>query len=175
MPYLAAAVANSFLDIAKSAGEPVDPMKVQKLVYFAHGWHLGFARGALSAEYAQAWRWGPVFPKLYGAVKIWGSEPIMDSVSAMEINRSKFRWSTPSIPSEDTFAMQLIARVWEVYGHMSGPALSQLTHELDGPWDVIRKKNRDSRNQVIPNQLIQKYFHQKIQEIRLNAEERTRS
>ena len=86
MPYLVVAVANSFLDIAKSAGKLVDPMKVQKLVYFAHGWHLGFEQGALSAEYAQAWRWGPVFPKLYDAVKIWGSETIMDSVSAMEIN-----------------------------------------------------------------------------------------
>ena len=172
MPYLAAAVANSFLNIAKSEGGLVDPMKVQKLVYFAHGWHLGFERGALSAEYAQAWRWGPVFPKLYGAVKIWGSEPIMDSVSAMEINHSKFRWSTPSIPSEDTFAMELTERVWKVYGHMSGPALSQLTHEPDGPWDVIRKKNPALRNQVIPNHLIQKNFYQKI---RLNAEERTRS
>ena len=39
-------------------------------MYFGHGWHLGYGQGALSAEHAQAWRWGPVFPELYHAVKI---------------------------------------------------------------------------------------------------------
>ena len=61
MQYPAAAVANNLLHIAEAAGESVDPMKVQKLVYFAHEWHLGYDRGALSAELAQAWRWGQFF------------------------------------------------------------------------------------------------------------------
>ena len=99
MPYPAAAVANSFLDIAKVAEESVDPMKVQKLVYFAHGWHLGYDRGALSTELAQAWRWGPVFPDLYHAVKIWGNRAIAKPVRALEFDRGKLRWSTPSVPN----------------------------------------------------------------------------
>lgn len=166
MPYLAAAVANSFLDVAKSAGEPVDPMKLQKLVYFGHGWHLGYGRGALSAEYAEAWRWGPVFLELYHAVKIWGGRPIMEPVRAVEINHGSIRRSTPRIPSGEDFANKLVKRVWEVYGHMSGPALSQLTHERGGPWQVIRDR---SPGEVIPNSLIRDYFAQQLQQLKKNA------
>ena len=163
MPHLATAIANSFLDIAKSAGEPIDPMKIQKLVYFGHGWHLGYGQGALSAEYAQAWRWGPVFPELYHAVKIWGSGPIMKPVRAFHIDSGKLRWNTPRIPSNETFAIRLAERVWEVYGHMSGLALSQLTHEQDGPWRVVRDMHPGERDLVIPNPLIRDYFARKLQ------------
>ena len=60
--------------------------------------------------------------------------------------------------------MALMKRVWEVYGPMSGLALSQLTHDQRGPWDVIRKKYPDAQRQPIPNRLIQKHFERKIQE-----------
>ncbi len=163
MPYPAATVANGLLQIAKAAGKPVDPMKIQKLVYFAHGWHLGYKRGALSAELAQAWRWGPVFPDLYHAVKIWGNRQIVKPVRAFEFDPDKLRWSTPSIPPEDNFALRLIERVWEVYGHMSGPALSQLTHEQGGPWQVIRDKDPGAGNLLIPNSIIRDYFARKLQ------------
>lgn len=163
MPYPAVAVANNLLHIAKAAGESVDPMKVQKLVYFAHGWHLGYDRGALSAELAQAWRWGPVFPDLYHAVKLWGNRAIAKPVRAFEFDRGKLRWSTPSVPPEDIFAVGLIERVWEVYGHMSGLALSQLTHERGGPWQVIRAIEPGARNLVISNHIIREYFARKIQ------------
>lgn len=163
MTYLAAAVANSFLDVAKSAGEPVDPMKLQKLVYFGHGWHLGYDRGALSAENAEAWRWGPVFPELYHAVKIWGSGPVLEPVRVFEVNDGRRRWSTPDLPSGENFTKKLVERVWEVYGHMSGPALSQLTHEPGSPWQVIRDRNPGKRDVVIPNSLIREHFAQKLQ------------
>ena len=161
MPYQTAAVANSFLDIAESKGELTDQMKLQKLVYFAHGWHLGFGEGALNV--AEAWRWGPVFPDLYRAMRRWGAGKIKDRARAAEMHGKRIRISIPSIPSADAFAIRLIERVWDVYGGMSGPALSQLTHEPGGPWDVIRKKNPGARNQVIPNRLIQEHFKQKIQ------------
>lgn len=164
MTYLAVAIANSFLDIANAAGEPVDPMKIQKLAYFGHGWHLGYRLGALSAEHAEAWRWGPVFPELYHAVKTWGSGPIMEPVQVFGgLDRGKLRWSAPRIPTENTPATSLLQRVWEVYGQMSGPALSQLTHEPDGPWDVIRAQRPGARNLVIPNPLIREHFQQKIE------------
>ena len=62
MLYRTAEIANSFLGITKSKGKSVDPMQLQKLVYFSHGWHLGYGRGALSAESVKAWRWGTSLP-----------------------------------------------------------------------------------------------------------------
>lgn len=163
MPYPVAAVANSFLDVGKSVGEPIDPMKMQKLVYFAHGWHLGYGLGALSADHAQAWRWGPVFPELYHAVKIWGSGAIMRPVSTVEVDGGQFRPNTPTVPAS-TVAVQLIRRVWDIYGHMNGLALSQLTHVHGGPWQVVRERSPGERNLVIPNSLIREYFARKLQE-----------
>ena len=164
MQYLAVAIANSFLDIAESAGAPVDPMKLQKLVYFGHGWYLGYEARALSAENAQAWRWGPVFPELYHEVKRWGSGPIMKSATVFSgFEDGKLRWNAPKIPPEDIFAHKLIQRVWEVYGYMSGLALSQLTHDPDGPWYRIWSENAGARNAEIPNRIIGEYFAQKIQ------------
>jgi uncharacterized phage-associated protein len=165
MPYLPVAIANSFLDIANAAGEPMDPMKIQKLTYFGHGWHLGYGLGALSAENAEAWRWGPVFPELYHAVKAWGSGPIMKPIRVFDaFDGGKLRWSAPRIPTEEALATNLIQRVWDVYGRMSGLALSRLTHEPDGPWSVTWSKSPGVRHLVIPNALIRRYFEQKIQE-----------
>ena len=169
MPYSPAAVANSLLYTTESDGETLDPMKLQKLVYFSHGWHLAYERGALSAEHAQAWRWGPVFPTLYNAVKMWGSEPIMKPVEAWGVVYDERKWDTPSIPSDDVSATKLIKRVWEVYGRMSGWALSQLTHEEGGPWHTVYSKNPDARDVVIPDDLIRDYFASKLKANKANA------
>ena len=110
--YLPVAIANTFWDIARSAGRSVDPMKIQKLVYFAHGWHLGLEKGPLSSEHAEAWRWGPVFPDLYHSVKKWGRDPIDEPI----ITFVDVQWTAPQLSPADEFALQLTNRVWEVYG-----------------------------------------------------------
>ena len=170
--YLSEAIANSFLSISKSAGEPIDPMKTQKLVYFAHGYHLGFQEGALSAENVQAWRWGPVFPELYHAVKVYGSGPIMNPLQAVEFDGASMQWTTPKIPEEGDFTNRLIRRIWDVYGGMTGVALSQLTHEEGSPWDKIHKQYPDDRDIVIPNSLIREDFERKIEHARQSRTDR---
>lgn len=160
MSYVTAQVANSFLAIVKKTGESLDPMKIQKLVYFSHGWHLGFDEGPLCAEYAQAWRWGPVFPDLYHTVKVWGRGPVREPLRVF--SPAAQQWEAPVVPPTDVFATNLIERVWEVYGPLTGLKLSQITHEADGPWDVTRKNHPGQRDVVIPNDLIQEYFAKKI-------------
>lgn len=154
MPYSSVAIANRFLDLARRDGVKLTPMQLQKLVYFAHGWHLGFEQGPLSAEHAQAWQWGPVFPKLYHAMKRWGGGPIEERV--------KLNGGEPVIPASADFPWRLIDRAWEVYGHMSGPALSQLSHDPEGPWHKIRSESYDARGIDIPNAMICDYFKAKV-------------
>ena len=40
MPFDPRAVANRLLDLGRERRLTIDPMKVQKLIYYAHGWHL---------------------------------------------------------------------------------------------------------------------------------------
>ena len=166
MPYSSAAIANRFLDLARRDGIELTPMQIQKLVYFAHGWHLGFEQGPLSAEHAQAWQWGPVFPELYHAIKKWGGGPIGERVSVMRVELSGDEYRlvqrTPTIAESDSFSSRLVDRAWEVYGDMSGPALSQLSHDPNGPWSRIRTKSRAERGVDIPDELIRVYFEAKL-------------
>ena len=67
--YPAAAVANHLLHIAKAAGESVDPMEGQKLVYFAHAWHLGYDGRRLKRRTRTGLAMGPAFPDLHHDVK----------------------------------------------------------------------------------------------------------
>lgn len=49
----ALAIANEFIDLAAEREEQLTPMKLQKLVYYAHGWWLGLTSQPL------AWRGNP--------------------------------------------------------------------------------------------------------------------
>ena len=152
MPHTSIAVANGFLTIAGMGF--VDPLKIQKLVYFAHGWHLGFDMGPLSSENARAWRWGPVFPKLYYAVRSWGNTPIGELIVDLS---GRGEVTTRRVPSSDN-ASKLIERVWEVYGDQTGLSLSHMTHVDDGPWKETRDDAPDALSPVIPDSLICNYF-----------------
>ena len=65
MTYDVRAVANFFLDQAQEEGQKLDHMKLQKLAYIAHGWHLAITGEPLFHERVEAWPYGPVIPDLY--------------------------------------------------------------------------------------------------------------
>ncbi len=166
MSFASAAIANSFLDLAKQGGSALTPMQLQKLVYFSHGWHLAFDQGPLSAEHAQAWRWGPVFPELYHALKRWGGDAVSEPVRVMRAQLSDDGYqlveTIPTVPESTPFSPELISRVWTVYGTMSGSALSRLSHDPDGPWHKIRTESRGVRGIDIPDVMIADYFKAKL-------------
>ena len=164
MPYEPCGIANNVLEIAEANGAQLSPMKLQKLVYFGHAWHLGLDHGALSSEAAEAWQWGPVFPSLYHAVKTWGSGPIIEPITQIVLKspmvaglpRRRLR-TTPRIPDTDQYALSLLERIWEVYGGMTALQLSAITHERGGPW---RQAYGDGtiRSVVIPDESIAVFY-----------------
>src|SRR5208282_4587731 len=70
--YPSMAVANWFIENLSR----VDPLKLQKLVYFAHGWHLALRDQPLIDELVEAWDYGPVVPSLYHQFKRYGNQSI---------------------------------------------------------------------------------------------------
>lgn len=162
--YSPKAVANHFLGLRHERKRgPVTQMKLHKLVYFAHGWHLGIKETPLLDEMVEAWDYGPVVPTLYYEFKAFGADPI--NRLAADFNHLTHAYDiVPQVHSSDTFVLELLDRVWEVYGVMSAGQLSALTHRTGSPWTATRNEHPGIRRVDIPNRLIQQYFANKVKE-----------
>lgn len=155
MMYNPKAIANEFLNLAEDDSASIDPMKIQKLIFYAHGWYLALYDVPLIDEIVEAWQYGPVLPSLFYEFKEFGASPIKRR--ALEFD-SDLESTEPYIPREDERPINVIRRIWEVYGGFSALQLSEMSHTEGGPWDHIRKSYPGIRNPQIPNELIMKHF-----------------
>lgn len=158
MPYSTKAVANLLLDLAKDRSLPVSPMKLQKLLFFAHGWHLALANEPLLDEPVEAWQYGPVIDSLYHAFKHCGTRPI--SGYATEFDIEDLQDITPVLSDSDKAQVgPLLNEVLDVYGKFSAVQLSNMTHEPGTPWDdTWRATGGLRRNADIDDAKIKAYF-----------------
>ena len=143
----ASIVANFFLKKGLEDNIRIDPMKLIKLVYIAHGWCLAVLdQDLLHGEKVEAWQHGPVIPSLYHEFKRFGKNQIDDD---------QYSWSLVS-DQDDEFknkvlfindlsdvdkslkkkVITILDTVWHSYRNYSGWGLSQKTHEEDSPWSV---------------------------------------
>jgi uncharacterized phage-associated protein len=153
-------VATYFIEKGISDCKPIDNLKTQKLVYIAHGWHLGFFDMPLIKEDIQAWTYGPVIPALYKRLKHWGKSPI--TVTPQDNVLALFK---SKLPSDETMLDEvqtllrnkiiLLDDVWKHYGKKTSPELVSLTHQPDTPWS---KWWRGFLNTEIPNEEIHLYY-----------------
>lgn len=150
MPYSAKAIANNFIDRANAAGQEITPMKMQKLVYIAHGWHLAVHDEPLIDETVEAWKFGPVIPSLFQAFKRYGASPITDYAGDARLpNDAKVR--------------DVINQVMGVYGNKDAIYLMRLTHAKGSPWRSVRDEgNISPYGEVIGDDVIKNHFAQLI-------------
>jgi uncharacterized phage-associated protein len=143
-------------------------MQVQKLVYFAHGWHLAITGEPLIDEQVEAWKWGPVIRSIYRDFREYGSKPIDSKYCPMH-----FQWeggktyfthlaapSVDDIPDKAEFTKRFLDKVWSIYGKYTAYQLSNLTHLPDTPWQKTVQKHggRPPKNTDIPSEIIRDYF-----------------
>ena len=148
----ARAIANSFLEIAKQNGKSLTNMQLQKLVYFAHGWHLALTGDPLLTDAVMAWTFGPVIPPLYNSLKSHDNGIITEPIRRKDdLTGEIFLVKEP----QTEYVEKLLQSVWEAYGHLSGAQMSYLTHQPKTPWDQTWKNKKFS---VIPNHLIKEHF-----------------
>ncbi|WP_309232563.1 Panacea domain-containing protein [Cylindrospermum sp. FACHB-282] len=122
----------------EDAGDLISNLKLQKLLYYAQGFHLALYDKPLFSEPIEAWRYGPVVPEVYHEYKNCGSDaiPIPE-----DIDFSKFNEQT----------VELLNEVYNVYGQFSAWKLRNMTHNED-PWKDT------SVGDVIIFQSLKKYF-----------------
>jgi len=150
MAYPASLIAYAFVKKGIDEGNFVTQMKLQKLVYFAQGYHLARFGEPLLKENFEAWMYGPVVPDIYHDFKLYGSRYIT--------NTKEFMPSFDDIiPSRlDEKASEAINYTWEVLKDYSAMSLSNWTHEVNSPW--AKTYDPDRKSTPIPNEEIKKYF-----------------
>lgn len=147
------AVARYFIEKAKASGVELTPMKLVKLLYIAHGWHLALLGKPLIREPIQAWKYGPVIESIYHGFKRLGNKPI-PSDEAANLARADFSTETNA----------LLQHVWNKYSTLTALNLSALTHQPGTPWHTVweREGGKIYRGEVIPNEIIRAFYMSKL-------------
>ncbi len=153
-------VANFFIQTAIDAGcTDLSQLKLQKLVYFAHGWHLGLSGNPLFSEPVQAWRYGPVIQSLRREFRAFGSLPINKKARDIKIENGVLR--EYDVPLKEPEAISpFLSRIWDLYGKFTPIQLTNMTHEEGTPWHqiAVHYQFQIPLGITIPNDLIQSYF-----------------
>ena len=160
MAYSAKAVANVLLALGVRDRIDIDPMKLQKLLYYCHGWHLAIEGTALLDETVEAWKYGPVVGSIYREFAEFGNQPITRKATRVNCEDGNAIVVAPRIPLADVQTRAMIDRVWGVYKGYTGGQLSNSTHVPGGPWDqtVSRYGGNPPKGKDIDDEVIRRWF-----------------
>ncbi len=116
-------VSDFFLSLCEpNAGDTISNLKMQKLLYYAQGFHLALFNEPLFPEKVMAWQYGPVVEEVYQDYREF-------SEGAIPVPR---RMNT-KVFDEDT--KDFLKEIYQVYGQFSALRLMQLTHS-ESPWNT---------------------------------------
>lgn len=124
----------------------VTNLSLNKILYFANMFYLGTKGTPLLDEQFEAWMYGPVLPRLYNKLKMYGAQSIPNRFYGVsDIEDQKIAEFLKNIASR-----LLILEPWK---------LVSLTHSKNGAW----AKNYDPRfNSVISNKDILEEYKDKV-------------
>ena len=167
-PANAAAVANAFFDIQAadhSQFPPIDHMKLQKLLYYAHAWWLAGREDGLFSDDIEAWPWGPVVRNIYIQFNEFGREPIRGK-RAHELVRTgegalDYEFREPDYVPDDI--VEFLNVIWRTHKDFTGIQLSNATHAQGEPWTIVKERYGSLEGKPkIPNELIRDVFRAKL-------------
>ncbi len=132
-------IADYFLsNIDEESGDNVSNLKLQKLLYYAQGFHLALFGKPLFEEAILAWQHGPVVPEIYHRFKHYAANALPPPE---KFDRSKY---APAIS-------ELLDEILSVYGQYSALKLRSMTHE-EPPW------SQTAINHRIPDHAMRDFF-----------------
>ena len=149
--YSATVIAHFFVLKAIKDKNFINQMKLQKLVYFAHGLHLSECEKPLVKEPFEATEFGPVISLLRTAFALYGSREILDTGlihSAVDI-------SLEYITNDEDAVMTLIS-TWQILKDVDYNIIFAWSKQRESPWA------NTIMNHAIQNSDIEKYFKLKF-------------
>ena len=145
LPHDPKAIANEFI---KRDGPHIDQMKIQKLVYTAHGWNLAINNSPLVVGRVEAWDSGPVMRTIWEHWKRYG----LNTIEGL-LGRTK---NEPFVTELSSVENKIIFHVWRKYGYYTSLELSEMTHRNGTPWSNAYFGK--GRNSEIAETDIKRYF-----------------
>src|SRR5260364_15608 len=126
-------VANYFLTLVEEeVGDALSNLKLQKLVYYAQGFHLALFSRPLFENAIEAWTHGPVIPGLYHAYKQYGAGALPRPVDF-------------DLDIFDRETCELLDEVYQVYGQYSAWMLRDITHQEGLGYKRLMKSESEQR------------------------------
>lgn len=167
--YSSLVIASQLVNKSIAEGKPVTQMKLQKMVYIAHGLHLAIHGEKLINEHFSAWKFGPVIPQIYNFYRGFGSQPIT-TPTRLELYSGVKVESNLDVLCES--AEQVIEMTWNITKNVDALKLSNWTHLPDSPWYKAFNEAGcvDFCDATIKNDEIKRYF---TKVFKLNAEPTT--
>jgi uncharacterized phage-associated protein len=147
--------ANWFIKKSHEEGVSINAMKLQKLIYFAHGWCLALYDTPLIDEFIEAKSYGPVCRAVRMACIKYGSQQIKELVKD-KCGNIQF------MEASEYHAAPLLEKIWSSYGaNFDYIQLSGLATEEGGPWHEARSENPGRIQININETAMKKYFNSK--------------
>jgi len=132
------ALANFFIDKAKSDKHALSNLKLQKLMFIGYGWVSALTDTDITeGEGFQAWQHGPVLPSIYHQMKHYGNEAIKEPATDYDSEGDKIY--IPRVNNQMT--LEILEKVWNIYKSFSAWSLRDLTHTQGSPWDKVYNHN----------------------------------
>src|SRR5262245_18684319 len=131
-PYDARTVANFILFYHFQKPEPVTQLRLYKLLYFAHGWHLVERQKPLVWNDFEAWKNGPVVKVVRDNFASFKDYPIDTFAKAFDFRRGQLIEMPHRL---DASAELFVGAVIEGYKRYTAGQLSMLTHTKGSAWE----------------------------------------
>lgn len=150
-------VANWFIAKDMTEGDDkVCPIRVQKLVFLAYGWHLALTEKPLIREAPLARSWGPYFQLLLNEI----TESFCWNSTGSTLLEGQLSGEKVSPDLED-----FLDKIWEVHNKFSSVQLSRLVTYPDSPWQQTLNNNPGREHIQIPDSLIQVYYKNRLKSV----------
>lgn len=133
-------------------------LRMNKLLFFIQAGALRQMPEGIIRNHFEAWQYGPVIRPVFDAFKVHKEGPITSPALYLD-----YASGTQAPVPYDDIPMEhrkIVVREFEAYCHFTTGQLVQLSHEANGPWDIVYRAHLadPTLSPRIPNQLIRRHF-----------------
>ena len=114
--------------------DDITATRVQKLLYFLHGWYTTITGAPLLDESFVRGKYGPVLPSLEAELARYAGRPIDVYVEQYNSDTGTMAPFFVNLKTVPQFG-EILDAVWKQYSQLTTIQLSSLIHMPDSPWD----------------------------------------